>query len=137
MGDRFVTRARCQAGTSLVEVLVAMVLLAIGAMAVAPVFVSSMKRNAASADVSSLGAAATSRMELLSNVPAYSLVAGGSLTSNVAGYSDTSDPAVVVRWQIVDGGGPAGVRTIRTIAIATRQIYARQESVQLVTLRGR
>jgi type II secretory pathway pseudopilin PulG len=130
-------RARGEAGTSLVEVLVAMLLLAIGAVAVVPVFVSSVRRNASSADVSSLNAAATGRLELLRNAPAYSLIPGGSLVSNVAGYSDTSDPDVVVRWEIVDGGGPAGVKTIRSMAIAVRQVYGRQESVQLATLRGR
>ena len=137
MGDGFMNPARCQDGSSLVEVLVAMLLLAIGAVAVVPLFVSSVRRNAASADVSSLGATATARLELLRNTPAYSLNPGGSLSSNVAGYSDTSDPAVVVRWEIVDGGGPAGVKTIRSMAIAVRQVYGRQESVQLATLRGR
>jgi len=133
----FMNGVRGQVGSSLVEVLVAMLLLAIGAVAVVPVFVSSTKRNAASADVSSLGAAATARLELLRNAPAYTLPPGGSLTTDVAGYSDTSDANFVVRWEIVDGGGPAGVKTIRSVAIATRQLYGRPEAVQLVTLRGR
>jgi Tfp pilus assembly protein PilV len=130
-------RMRGQTGSSLVEVLVAMLLLAIGAVAVMPMFVSSMKQNAASADASSLAAAATTRLELLRNAPAYTLVPGGSLSTDVAGYSDTSDPTLVVRWVIVDGGGPAGVKTIRAVAIATRQLSGRPETVRLVTLRGR
>jgi type II secretory pathway pseudopilin PulG len=137
MGGGFVNRAHGEAGTSLVEVLVAMLLLAIGAVAVVPLFVSSVRRNAASADASSLGAAATGRLELLRNAPSYTLIAGGSLASNVTGYSDISDPAVVVRWEIVNGGGPAGVKTVRTIAIASRQVYGRPEFVELVTLRAR
>ena len=131
------TRDRDQTGSSLVEVLVAILLLAIGAASVVPVFVQSMKRNATSADVSSLAAAAMARMELLRHASPYSLIPGGSLTSDVGGYSDTSDPALVVRWEIVDGGGPSGVKTIRTVAIAVRQLSGRPQSVQLVTLRAR
>lgn len=126
-----------QRGTTLVEVLIALLLIAIGAVAVAPVMVQSMGRNAASVDVSRLGAEATTRMEVLRATAFHLLVAGGSLTSNVAGYSNTSDPTMEVRWEIVNGGGPAGVKTVRVIAIATRQVSGQAKSVRLTTLRAR
>ena len=126
-----------QRGTSLVEVLIALLLIAVGAVSVAPVMVQSMGRNAASVDVSRLGAEATTRMEALRATEFHLLVAGGSLTSNVAGYSSTTDPSMDVRWSIVDGGGPAGVKTIRVVAIASRRVSGQAKSVQLTTLRAR
>lgn len=126
-----------QRGTTLVEVLIALLLIAIGAVAVAPVMIQSMGRNAASVDVSRLGAEATTRMEILRATPFHLLTAGGSLASNVAGYSSTSDPSMDLRWQIVDGGGPTGVKTIRVVAIATRSVSGQAKSVRLTTLRAR
>ena len=128
---------RNEAGTSLLEVVIALLLIALGTLAVVPMFVSAKGMNASGADISSLSAIAAAQMESLRAESFHDIVAGGSLTSNVAGYSDTSDPEVVVRWQVVDGGGPAGTKTIRLLAFAVSELSAKLRSVELATLRSR
>ncbi len=123
-------------GTSLLEVLVALLLIAMGALSVAPMFISSAKANASGADISSLTSIATARMESFRATAFHDLVAGGSLTSNLAGYSDTV-PGVVLRWVIVDGGGPSDTKTIRLIATVVTQLAGRPKSVELTTLRAK
>jgi type II secretory pathway pseudopilin PulG len=132
-----VSSLRGEDGTSLLEVLVALLLIAMGTLGVAPMFVSSMDANAAGADISSLNSMATARMESLRGIAFHNLIPGGSLTTNDVGYSDTSNPGVVVRWEIVDGGGPTGTRTIRLIAFGLTQLTEQPRSVALTTLRAR
>jgi type II secretory pathway pseudopilin PulG len=132
-----VTSLRSEGGTSLLEVLVALLLIAMGTLAVAPMFVSSMDANAAGADISTLNSMATARMESLRAAAFHELIPGGSLTTNEVGYSDTSDPGAVIRWEIVDGGGPAGTRTIRLIAFGVTQLAKQPRSVRLTTLRAK
>jgi hypothetical protein len=84
-----------------------------------------------------VGAAAVDRMELLRASDFYSLPAGGSLTSNVSGYSDTSNPRYTVRWQIVNNGSPATEKTVSVRAIAVRQAMGNAKEVTLVSLRAR
>lgn len=124
-------------GTSLLEVLVALLLIVMGALSVAPMFISSAKANASGADISSLTSIATARMESFRATAFQDLVAGGSLTSNLAGYSDTTVPGVVLRWVIVDGGGPSDTKTIRLIATVVTQLAGRPKSVELTTLRAK
>ena len=76
-------------------------------------------------------------MELLRQTDYVALAAGGSLTSNVAGYFDTSDPAVTVRWEIANGGGPAGVKTVTVRASANRAVVGLAKVAELTTLRAR
>jgi type II secretory pathway component PulJ len=135
--SRVVIGARDESGTSLLEVVVALLLIALGTLAVVPMFVSAKGVNASGADISSLSAIAAARMETLRAEPFHHLVAGGSLASSVAGYSDTSDPKVVVRWQVVDGGGPAGTKTIRLLALEVSEISEQASTVELTTLRAR
>jgi hypothetical protein len=124
-------------GSSLVEVLVALFLISVALLAATPMFVLSMKQNALGSDMGRVGARATARLELLRTTPYFELGPGGGLASNVTGYFDASDPDVVVRWQIVDGGGPAGTKTLAVRAIASRQMVGRASSIELRTLRVR
>jgi hypothetical protein len=132
-----VTGRNDQRGSSLAEVLVAMFLISVALLAVSPLFVLSSRQNAAGADMGRIGARATSQMELLRTTPFFDLDPGGALGANVAGYSDTSDPDVVVRWEIIDGGGPTGTKTIAVRAIATRIAIGQPRSVELRSLRVR
>jgi hypothetical protein len=100
-------------------------------------FISASRENAAGADIGSTGALAVARLETLRASDFDDLTAGGSLTSNVAGYHDLSDPDFVVRWEVVDGGSPAGIKTIRVRATAVRQTTGLPKSVELTTLRAR
>ena len=124
-------------GFSLVEVLLAMALMFVGLMAAAPLFVFAMKETAAGADLGTVGAAAVDRMELLRANDFYSLAAGGSLSSNVSGYSDTSSSQYTVRWVIADNATPATMKTISVRAVASRQSIGLAKEVTLVSLRGR
>ena len=128
---------RGERGSSLVEVLVAFVLLTFGVLAAAPMFVYGVRRAAASADIGKAGAAATKRLELLRATPYASLAAGGSLASDIASYSDLTDPALRVRWTISNDGTPATVKTITVVAISRRQVSGPAKRVKLTTLRAR
>jgi type II secretory pathway pseudopilin PulG len=128
---------RRDGGFSLVEVLLAMSLMFVGMMAAAPLFVFSMKETAAGADLGTVGAAAVDRMELLRATGFDALAAGGSLTGNVAGYSDATHVQYTVRWQITDNGTPATVKTVSVLAIASRQAMGLAKEVTLASLRGR
>ena len=137
MGGGIVSMVRGENGTSLLEVLVALLLIAMGAVSVAPMFVSSADANASGADISLLSSMATARMESLRATAFHDLIPGGSLTSSIASYSDTSNPGAVVRWEIIDGGGPTGTKTIRLIAFVVSQISGRRKAVEFSTLRSR
>ena len=137
VGGGIVSVVRSEYGTSLLEVLVALLLIAMGALSVAPMFVSSADANASGAHISTLTSMATARMEALRATAFHNLIPGGSLTSNLVAYSDTTDPGVVLRWEIIDGGGPGDTKTIRLIAFVVRLRPGRPKSVELTTLRAR
>ena len=125
-----------EAGFTLVEVLVALFLLAIGLLAVAPMFVYATRVAAASADLGTVDARAVHRLEVLRATDFSALVGGGSLTANTAGYFDASDPDVTVRWTIVNNAVPATLKTITVRAIATRRAIGLQKEITLSTRRG-
>jgi prepilin-type N-terminal cleavage/methylation domain-containing protein len=123
-------------GYTLVELLIAMLLLAVGLLAAAPLFTQAIHGNAAGGALGTVAAAAEERFELLRATTYGSLPAGGSLTSNVTGYFDTPQADVVVRWQIVNNGSPAGTKTITVRAIHQLSVSSSARQVELVTLRG-
>lgn len=124
-------------GFTLLEVLVALVLIGVGVLAAAPMFVYAMQGNAVAADFGSVGAIAVERMELLRSQEFATLVPGGNLNASVNGYSDASNPDYVVRWQIADNAVPAGTRSITVRAIAVRRVVGARKEITLTTLRGR
>jgi type II secretory pathway pseudopilin PulG len=124
-------------GSSLVEILIALLLLSIGVVAAAPMFVTAMRENAAGADIGSAGAMAVARLETLRSGDFDDLIAGGSVTTDVAGYFDASDPDFIVRWEILDSGGPAGIKSIAVRATARRITSGLPKSVELTTIRAR
>lgn len=135
--EGFVIRGGDQRGSSLVEVLVALYLISIALLAASPMFILSTKQDAAGADMGRVGARATARLELLRTTPFHDLDPGGSLASDVTDYFDASDPDVAVRWEIIDGGGPTGTKTIAVRAVAARQVIGEPSSIDLRTLRVR
>lgn len=124
-------------GFTLVETLLALSLIGIGVLAVAPLFVLAIESNAASEDFSTAGALAVERMELLRAEGYFDLVAGGSLTTNVTGYVDTSEPGYVVRWSVTDNITPAVSKTLRVRVVADRQVIGERKEVTLTLVRGR
>jgi len=111
---------RTESGFTLIEVLLALFLIAIGLLAAAPMFVYGAKVRAASGDIGILGSGAVMKLEALRRAKFGSLAAGGNLGSNVSGYFDASDPAFTLRWTISDDVSPARKKTITMVAIATR-----------------
>ena len=128
---------RGSAGFSLIEVLLAMMILGLSVLAVGPMFVYGMRKSASSADLGKVGAAAVKEMELLRAASFGSLTAGGSLTGNVTSFFDTTDPSVILRWTIADDATPATVKTINVLAISTRAVSGPAKRIQLSTMRSR
>lgn len=125
------------AGFSLIEVLLALFVLGLGLLSVAPLFVHGTRAAAGSADFGKVGAAAVKEMELLRLASYGSLAAGGSLNSNLTSFSDTTDPAVTLRWTIANNATPATVKTINVVAIAKRVVSGPAKQIQLVTKRSK
>jgi type IV pilus modification protein PilV len=131
-----VTMRRTEQGFTLVEVLVALFLLAIGLLAVAPMFVLAVRSAASSADMGLVNASAMNRLEGLRATGFASLPAGGSLTTNVAGYYDTSRPDVTVRWTVTNNATPATLKTIVVRTVSTRRALGLQKEITVSTKRG-
>jgi prepilin-type N-terminal cleavage/methylation domain-containing protein len=124
-------------GFTLVEVLVALFLTGLGLLAIAPLFVYASESSATSADLGVVGAKAVQRLEILRAQGFGTLAAGGSLTSNVAGFSDTTDAAVTVRWTVAHQGSPPARKLITVRARAQRRVVGLEKVVTMTTLRSR
>lgn len=124
-------------GFTLLEVVFALAIMAIGLIATAPMFVTAARQNAGGGDLGTVGALAVERLEDLRGLHYYSLENGGSLTSNVADYSDTSHDGFQVRWIIADSPNPpAGMKLIVVRALTDRQVIGLPKEVTMITLRG-
>jgi prepilin-type N-terminal cleavage/methylation domain-containing protein len=124
------------AGFSLIEVLVALFLIAIGVLAVAPMFIYASRGSATGGDFGLVGAMAVERMERLRESEYENLDVGGSTTTNVSSYFDDSDPDVVVRWQISAHANPSETQRITVRAVSRRTGIGPRREVTLTTLRG-
>ena len=130
-----------QRGFTLLEILIAVSLLAIVILAVAPMFLLAAERSAAGADMGLVGALAVENMESLRAAPMGSLVAGGSLVSDTSvgatPYFDASEPGYIVRWQVIDNATPVGGKRLTLRALALRQVSGLPKEVTLSSLRVR
>jgi prepilin-type N-terminal cleavage/methylation domain-containing protein len=115
---------RTDAGFSLVEVMVAIVILTVGLLSLAQMMVVATHSNSLSGRMTSCSALAKEQLERLKASPFYTdpvaktrnpqLNAGGDINATVGGYSQIYDadglPAAVgmfeVRWQITDVNDP-------------------------------
>jgi prepilin-type N-terminal cleavage/methylation domain-containing protein len=123
-------------GFTLVEVVIALTILAFGIIATIPMFVYAAKENAGAGDRGMVGTLAVDRMEDLRGGLYYSLGNGGSLTSNVTGYSDTSNLDYDVRWTVASNPNPPTESKVVVVrAVAKRQVIGQPKSVTIVTLR--
>lgn len=137
MARRILATNRAESGFTIVEVVLALAIIAIALIATAPMFVLAAKENASGGDLGLVGSLAVERMEELRSQYIYLLPNGGGVDANVADYSDTSDPDFDVRWLITDKpGGPVGMKLIVVRAVATRQVIGKPKSVTMVTVRG-
>ena len=130
-------RQKRSPGFTLPEVSIALFVVGVGLLALAPLFIQGARVTASSMDMSISAAAAVERLELLRATGFNSLTAGGSVTSNVTGFFDTSNPDVTVRWTITDNASPATLKTIAVRAIATDSPMGLPKQTDLVTVRAR
>jgi prepilin-type N-terminal cleavage/methylation domain-containing protein len=121
-------------GFSLIEVLVALFLLQLAILALAPLFIFASQATASSGDMGAVGAVAVEQMELLRQTDFDLLAAGGSLTSDVTGFSDTTDPDVILRWEITDDATPPTLKTIEVRAISTQAVLGLPKEITLTNM---
>lgn len=99
------TKSRGEAGFTLVEALVAMVILAFGLVAVSNLLIVATGSNGIANNMTASATVATDRMEQLKAAPFLQLAAGGDLDTDIANYNaDTTVPGVGVvhtRWKMV------------------------------------
>jgi type II secretory pathway pseudopilin PulG len=128
---------RGAAGMTLLEVMAAVFLVALTALAVAPLFALAANNNATGRDQGLVGAMALDTIEELLGDGYENLVAGGSLTSDTTGYSDVDDPEFVVRWEITDNISPVNTKTVavRVIAVSERRGPANDTTLSTVVAR--
>ena len=129
-------------GLTLLETLIALVLLGFGILAVAPMFIYASGANEVGADYGTLGALAVDRMESLRELDFRDplLADGGSLTENVStdyDYFDDSNADGIVRWEIIDNIAPPQTKTLRVRTISRRVALGLPKEVVVATVRGR
>ncbi len=124
-------------GYTLVEVLLALLLVAVGVLAAAPMFMYVAQGNASGADLSQGGSVVLEQLETLRKEPFGSLTDGGSLGADVAGYFDDAHPTFTIRWRISSGVGPPGAKTIEVRAVPKGAAGGSGRQVTLATVRCR
>jgi prepilin-type N-terminal cleavage/methylation domain-containing protein len=123
-------------GFTWIEVMIAILLLAVGLLALAPVFLAAARSSATASDLDLVGARAARRMEVLREIPFDALSAGGDLGSDASGFFDGSDPACLMRWTIADDAAPPSRKTITVLARALHR-GGPAGQVQLTMVRAR
>jgi type II secretory pathway pseudopilin PulG len=131
------TPPRNVAGFTLLEALVAIFFTSVALLAAAPLFVHASHATDASADMGAVGAIALDRMEQLRQELWRNLGTGGSLTSNVTGYFDDSDPDFLVRWEVSDNASPSQTKTITVLVLPLTDQRGPRRSVEITSMRGR
>ena len=132
---------RQEGGFTLVEVLLALFLIGIGLLALAPLFVYATRSVAVSADLGDVGTKAVQRLEILRSQSFDTLPQGGNINTSQTGYFDSSSPDVIVRWKIENipntGSSPVTMKTITVRAVSTRTVLGAAKDVRMFTRRGR
>lgn len=125
------------AGFTLVELLIAMFLMTIIALALAQMVGVSVATNRASTDYVEATYAATDKMEELRDIDYVTLAAGGSLDADIGGFSDILDidgdgnNDYTRRWLVTDLGDS---KRISVRVIAQLAVFGPAKDVTLVAL---
>lgn len=117
-------------GLTLIECLVAMVVTMVGVLAVFGLVALSVKTESFAFRSVEANNLAVNKIEELKFSP---LTNGGSLTSDISGYSDVSHPNYIVRWQINDGSVGAGTKYVG-VQVLPKNTSAAHSEVKLETL---
>jgi prepilin-type N-terminal cleavage/methylation domain-containing protein len=142
-------------GFSLIEVMIAIVILTVGLLSLAQMMVVATSANALAGRMTASAALAKQQLELLKAVPFYTnpsnpsigtmsplLAEGGRLDANDAGYFQFYDndgqpvnpgaPALyVVRWQITRVVDPKGAMPLAMLRITVRCLPASESGMYL------
>ena len=133
-------QAGTENGSTLVEVLVAMLVLVIGLVAMAQLLVVSTLAHADAAAATGATLDAQNKLEELLaagfDTPALQVAGTATLTANVTGYFDRTVAGRIRRWQ-VDAGPVASTRIVRVRVLdrAARRFGARVELRSMVRRR--
>ena len=126
-----------EAGFTLVEALIAIVILIFGLMAITNLMLVAASSNTVANQATAAATTATEQMEILKAMPFANLVAGGSVTADVSGFTrDSSLPGVGVihtRWQITSPDGQT--RFIRVRSEGLSRLIATRSRAELTTFR--
>jgi prepilin-type N-terminal cleavage/methylation domain-containing protein len=117
-------------GLTLLECLVAMVVTLIGLLAVFQLVALSVQIETFSYRSIEANNLAVNKLEELKLA---TLTNGGSLTSNVSGYSDTTNSNYTVRWQISDAAVGVGTKHV-IVEVTPKNSGIRFAEVRLETL---
>lgn len=123
-------------GFSLIELLVAMLLITFCLLSIVPLFLISARSTASASEITTLSAEASERMEFLMWTDFDTLTAGGSLTSNSTGFFDSSNPDHLLRWTVTDDATPPTMKTIQLWAQAVRAPIGRQKEMTMMAVRA-
>jgi type II secretory pathway pseudopilin PulG len=133
--------ARTEAGFTLVEALVAIVVLVFGLIAITNLMIVAASSNAVANQSTAAATVAAQRLELLKATPYNTLATGGSPIDNptpIAGFFRDDDlPGVGrihTRWEVVDTGDPLA-RFIRVRSEGTGVLSGRRSRAEFTTFR--
>lgn len=131
------TRPRSrERGVGLVEVLIALALVGLGAVSIAQSMVSGVLTSGTAEQLTLMYTGASDLIERLRVLPPSQVTAGGSVETDVAGYFDAYDADLdgnaetARRWQVIDHGD---YREFRVAARPLNGIFANARGVYFVT----
>lgn len=129
-----------EAGFSIIEVMFASLIFAIGIIAVSGVFLINIKQNAVAEDLTQASVLAQDRLEDLTDITYDTMAAGGdagSIATSVTGYFDNPSPIYLRRWEIDVDAPVTGMTTIRVRVISARQLIGEPKECTVVLARTR
>ncbi|NKB89899.1 MAG: prepilin-type N-terminal cleavage/methylation domain-containing protein [Acidobacteria bacterium] len=126
-------------GMSLLELVVAMMLLSFLALAITPMLMMGALTSSAAQDATELSVAASDRLEYLAALPFDdpALAAGGGVATSVTGYSEDphgGDADRYVRWEVADES--AILKRIILVAGERNSVVGPTREVRVETFRA-
>ena len=129
-----------EAGFTLVEALVAIVILVFGLIAVTNLLVVAASSNSVANQATAAATIAAQRLELLKAQPFTSLTTGGDLDSDVANFNQNDDVPGVgrihTRWTVVAIAADAQVYFVAVRSEGTGVLSVRRSRAEFTTFRS-
>jgi hypothetical protein len=130
---------RAEAGFTLVEALISIVVLVFGLLAITNLMLVAASSNSVGNQSTATAAVASQTLENLKAVPFATLAQGGSVTADATGYfQDDVVPGVGVvhtRWQIVQRAGDRQTLFIHVVSEPTGGLLRRRARADFTTFR--